>query len=133
MNELTDINEILDYLATFNINHDYYRDVVRLTSEYFDRKHFDIDYLTAHYRSVCVLHKNYELFDSLFVNCIIDSKYKESNYNIQFLSEADCFCFMYRAHDKYIKAFKDINGLITYMQENYPECVRPVDIKIALK
>jgi hypothetical protein len=129
--ELTDIDEILEYLASVGINHAYDKDGrICLNSEYYQSVLFNP--AVVYYRNICAANKNYNLLDNLLINCQICDKYEECNYKIRIMCPVFGNNFSVW-EGEYVTQFEDINELIKFMHENYPECIRPADIKIALK
>jgi len=140
MEDLTDIDEILEYLTTIGINYMCRDDRISLSSEYINSC-FDRRNLIKYYKGFYNTQKFYQLLDNLLVNCKICYKYKETKYNIQIAYDMyydtyynDHGIFqVYNKRGRCVGDFKTIEDLMTYMQENHSECVRQDDIKIALK
>jgi hypothetical protein len=135
MADLTDIEEILEYLATIGFSYYHYHyeydEYVNLTSEYYTTVHSK-DTMIRNYKGLYTATKYLKLLDNLLINCQIGNKYKENNYSI----EIDYFIHdnTFNVHkDGHFLTCKDINNLMPYMQENHPKCIRQNDIKIALK
>jgi hypothetical protein len=131
--ELTDINEILEYLTTVGISHKYYMgDQICLNSEYcYDYVRCKA-FIVEHYKLIYKTHENYKLLDKLFINCKICDKYEEPAKHVQMCSFNNLIQLKYDGA-KNITYFDSINDLIAHMHKNHPECIRQYDIKIALK
>jgi hypothetical protein len=133
MEYLTDIKEILEYLASVGLNHTYDEyGSIHINSEYYEFSCHTVPDVTKRYKLLCIKHEEYKLLDSLLINCQIHDKYKECEYNVMISSDIYCgiiLCF----HNNLVNKFKNINDLIAYIQEYHPECIRQNDIKIALK
>jgi hypothetical protein len=132
MADLTDIDEILEYLATIGISHRKYYNAVSLISEYYQNDICYIINLIGYYKKLYISHEYYNILDNLLRYCSIGNKYKHSRYNTKITySVYDEIFSLYR--DEFIFKFQDINDLITHINKHYPECIKQEDIKIALK
>jgi len=132
MADLTDINEILEYLTTVGINCKYVaEDNIEISSEY--QSTCRVWNIIDHYKILYEKHLRCKLLDNLFIYCQIDKKYIECKYNVRisysiyFKSYSSLYC-----HGCDLK-IKNIDVLMLHMQKNHPECIRQEDIKIALK
>jgi hypothetical protein len=138
MADLTDIDKILEYLATVGISYEYENVdgklyLISLNCEYFTEWKLDFSYLTSFYKQIYIDQTMYRLLDNLLINCRICDKYVENNYNmhVEYAIYRDKFDLYFKG--KYIARFKNIDDLMTYINKNYPEHIRQGDIKIALK
>jgi hypothetical protein len=132
MEDLTDIDEILKYLASVGISSRYNNGCILLNSEYiYDC--LEVRHLNKDYKGLYNTQKFYQLLDNLFVNCQIGIKYDKIKYNIIIAYYDIHGLFQVYKCGGCVGDFKTIEDLMTYMRENHSECVRQVDIKIALK
>jgi len=133
MDNLTDINEILKYLATFGISSRYNNNgCIWLNSEYCENiSRHPLDLIKC-YRFIYMGHEYYKLLDDLLINCQIGDKYfRKSGYDIEiYYSFYENYFSLHTT--KYFR-FDCINDLLAHMREKHSECIRPVEIKIALK
>jgi hypothetical protein len=133
MEDLTDINEILKYLTSVGYSYKYNDKYIILYSEYFLDLHISTRDIFRCYKKIYMNQTDCQLLNSLLINCQICYKYVGNNYNMRvgcaiYPDKIDLYF-----NGKYISRFKNINDLMTYINEHYPECIRQVDIKIALK
>jgi hypothetical protein len=133
MADLTDINEILEYLTSVGFSYKCGDKCVILNSEYFIDWEILISEMPRCYKHICASQTGCQLLDDLLINCEICEKYTENNYDISVRYKLFGHGFKVIFHNKCVNKPENIEYLMAYMRENHPECIRPVDIKIALK
>jgi hypothetical protein len=139
---LTDINEIIEYLTSIGISCKYIFPShkralihIELKSEYLNCE-YDVEFIIRHYERFYNSQKCSKLLNNL-LSCSISSNYVDYiNCNVHVWCQIGGdgnIVINVNFNDDTVGVFKDINDLMEFMNKNYPEWVRPVDIKIALK